>query len=425
MIASGQRRIADLAADAAVNRAFRWLHLHDLQLRRWHTEFLAIPAPPFHEDSRARWFCRKFRLLGLQQSQIDTEGNALAVHSPVGVLPGGPAILLSAHLDTVFPPGTPCVPTEDGPRIFCPGACDNGAGLTALLAIAAALQHSNLHLPCPVIFTANVGEEGEGDLRGMRHLFAVPPFGLSIHAAIALEGAGEGLVVDRALGSRRLRVTVSGPGGHSWADVHRPNPILALSAALLAVARLPLPRDPRTTLNVGTFGGGTSVNSIPEIASAQLDLRSVSVRELDRLEVAVLATLSAEVAAETRGRPDHDQLRLGVERIGDRPVGALRHDTPLYESLRAVDRHLGIQTEPRMGSTDANLPLARNIPALALGCGGTGGGLHSTSEWYDPTGREVALRRILLLLLDVAQTLSAEGGLTSSLLDPALSSPEG
>ncbi len=406
MIASAQRHIADIAADSAVHRAFRWLHLHELQLLQWQTEFLAIPAPPFHEDERAIWFRRQFRLLGLEQPQVDPEGNVIALCGPAPAGPGQPAILVSAHLDTVFPPGTPCQPTEDGTRILCPGACDNGAGLTALLAIAAALQESGVQFACPVIFTGNVGEEGEGDLRGMRYLFDHPPFDLTIAAAIALEGAGNGLVVDRALGSRRLRATVSGPGGHSWADVRRPNPLLALSSALLAVARLPLSTNPRTTLNVGTFQGGTSVNSVPETANAQFDLRSTSQLELDRLEIAVLATLSAEIAAETRNRPDTDQLRLSVERIGDRPIGALAHDAELYRSLRAVDRHLGIQTEPRMGSTDANLPLSRGVPALAIGAGGTGGGLHSTSEWYDPTGRELALRRILLLLLATCDTVA-------------------
>ena len=398
-VISDHRRIADLAADAAVHRAFHWLHLHELQLRQWQLEMLAIPAPPFHEDTRAVWFCRQFRSLGLRDAHIDAEGNAVAL---VGPAPSSkrPALLLSAHLDTVFPPGTPCVPTEDGLRILCPGACDNAAGLTALLAMAAALNYAGLEPACSVVLAANVGEEGAGDLRGMRYLFSTPPFGCTPAAAIALEGAGNALVVDRALGSRRLRVTVSGPGGHSWADTQRPNPILALSAALLAVARLPLPTRPRTTLNVGTMQGGTSVNSVPEIATAEIDLRSISGRELDRLELAVLATLSTEVAAETRNKPEGDRLHLAVERIGDRPIGALPPDSPLYQSLRAVDRHLTITTEPRIGSTDANLPLAQGIPALAIGCGGTGGALHSTAEWYDPTGRELALRRILLLLLD-------------------------
>ena len=199
---------------------------------------------------------------------------------------------------------------------------------------------------------------------------------------------------------------MTGPGGHSWADAHRPNPILALSAALLAVARLPLPGKPRTTLNVGTVQGGTSVNSIPETASAQLDLRSLSEIELDRLELAVLSTLSAEVAAQTGSAADKDTLKLHVQRIGMRPVGALDPQSPLLLSVRAVDRHLGLATDARIGSTDANLPLARGVPAVAVGAGGTGGGLHTTAEWYDPTGRELALRRILLVLVDACTTVT-------------------
>lgn len=407
MMASGQRRLADLATDSAVHRAFRWFHLQELQLRRWQLEMLAIPAPPFREQERAAWFCRKLQELGWKTAHVDAAGNVVALFRPDACSRSSAnAVLVSAHLDTVFPAEVPCLPREDGSRIFCPGACDNGAGLTALLAMAAALQEGDLQPPCPVLLAANVGEEGEGDLRGMRHLLASRPFGLHPAAVLALEGAGEGLVVDRALGSRRLRATVSGPGGHSWADAQRPNPILALSAAMLACAALKLPSQPRTTLNVGTLTGGTSVNSIPESASAQLDLRSTSALELDRLEIALLATISAEVAAATRGKQESDRLHLKVERIGDRPSGQLAPESWLDGSLRAVDRHLGIVTERRLGSTDANLPLAQGIPALAIGAGGTGGGLHSTAEWYDPTGREIALRRILLLLLDTCLHLA-------------------
>lgn len=415
MRTSDPRRIADLASSGAVHRAFSWLHLHALQIRQWQMEFLAIPAPPFHEDARAAWFCRQFRQLELERAQIDAVGNAVALRGSAEP-PGAPAVLLSAHLDTVFPPETPCVPSEDGERILCPGACDNGAGLAALLALAAAMQHADLPLPCPVIFAANVGEEGEGDLRGMRHLFAEPPFGLRPATLLALEGAGHALAVDRALGSRRLEATVTGSGGHSWADASRANPILALSAALLAAARLPLPAHPRTTLNVGRLQGGTSVNSVPERATAQLDLRSVSERELDRLEVAVLSTLSAEVAAEARRSPDPSSLKLSVRRIGARPVGALPPESSLTRGLRAVDRHLGIATDLRIGSTDANLPLALGVPALAIGAGGTGGGLHSTAEWYDPTGRELALRRILLMLLDTCHTVAETAAEPATLL---------
>ncbi len=409
---SAQRRISTLASTPGVHRAFHWLHLHELQLRRWQLEFLAIPAPPFAESVRAAWFCERFAELGLTDPHIDAEGNAIALLPSATAAPEDGAVLLSAHLDTVFPAGTDCTPREEGMRIHGPGACDNGAGLAALLGLAAALQHAGVQPPRPILVAANVGEEGEGDLRGMRHLFTTPPFRASIVTALALEGAGEALAVDRALGSRRLRVTVTGPGGHSWADANRPNPILALSAALLAVAAHPLPLTPRTTLNVGTIEGGTSINSIPAVARAGLDLRSTSELELDRLELSVLNRLSAEIEAESHQRPLHfqhspappfpeaERLRLHIERTGHRAVGALPANSPLLGSLHAVDRHLALATDIRVASTDANLPLSLGVPALALGTGGKGFGLHTLGEWYDPTGRELALRRILLLLLD-------------------------
>jgi acetylornithine deacetylase/succinyl-diaminopimelate desuccinylase-like protein len=396
------RRITALAADPALHRAFQWLHLHEPQLRRWQLEFLAIPAPPFHEAARAAWFRDRFAELGLHNPHIDAEGNALAeLSSGPSALNPGRLILLSAHLDTVFPAGTDCTPHEDGPRIHCPGASDNGAGLTALLALAAALTHAKLAPPCTILFAANVGEEGEGNLRGMRHLFQHSPYKGRIRSAIALEGSGNSTVVDRALGSRRLRVTVSGPGGHSWADAGRPNPILALAAALVAISKLRLPSNPRTTLNCGTIAGGTSVNSIPESATADLDLRSTSALELDRIELAVLSTLTKSIEAV-------DGLQFNAIRIGDRAAGALAANSALFTSLRAVDRHLGLATDSRIGSTDANLPLSLGVPALAIGAGGSGSGIHTLLETYDPTGRDLALRRILLLLLDIC-ALAATG----------------
>ena len=396
------RRITALAADPALHRAFQWLHLHEPQLRRWQLEFLAIPAPPFHESARAAWFRDRFAELGLHNPHIDAEGNALAeLSSGPSALNPGRLILLSAHLDTVFPAGTDCTPHEDGPRIHCPGASDNGAGLTALLALAAALTHAKLAPPCTILFAANVGEEGEGNMRGMRHLFQHSPYKGRIRSAIALEGSGNSTVVDRALGSRRLRVTVSGPGGHSWADAGRPNPILALAAALVAISKLRLPSNPRTTLNCGTIAGGTSVNSIPESATADLDLRSTSALELDRIELAVLSTLTKSIEAV-------DGLQFNAIRIGDRAAGALAANSALFTSLRAVDRHLGLATDSRIGSTDANLPLSLGVPALAIGAGGSGSGIHTLLETYDPTGRDLALRRVLLLLLDTC-ALAATG----------------
>lgn len=408
---NAQRRISRLATLTAVHRAFHWLHLHQPQLRQWQLEMVRIPAPTFDESARASWFLDRFRDLGLINIHLDDAGNALAELSPIDIsaepthAESAPCILLSAHLDTVFPASTPTEPTEqnDTPRIYAPGICDNGAGLTALLAIAAALRYANITPPIPILFAANVGEEGEGDLRGMRHLFERGPYRTRIASAIVLEGGGNSAVVTRALGSLRFRVTVTGPGGHSWADAGAPNPILILSQALARVADLKLPTDPLTTINVGHISGGTSINSIPESATALLDLRSTdptqlisTANDLHRIFNDIITTQS------TTNSPS----KLHIETIGNRPAAALPDDSPILHTLRAVDRHLTLRTEPRLGSTDANIPLSRGIPAVALGSGGNGGGIHTLQEWYDPTGRETALRRILLTLLDTLDTVA-------------------
>jgi len=388
------RGITALASNPAVHRAFQWFHLHEPQLRRWQLELLAIPAPPFAEASRAAWFLSRFRELGLHNPHLDSIGNVLAEY-PASTKSSS-RILVSAHLDTVFPAGTNTTPREDGAIIHCPGACDNGAGLAALLGLAAALRHANIKPAIPLLFAANVGEEGEGNLRGMRHLFSSESeYFKRITAAIAIDAPGNATVIDRALGSRRLRVTITGPGGHSWADFGIANPVVALSAAIQAISKLKLSTNPRTTLNIGTISGGTSVNSIPSSASAGIDIRSISALELDRLELAVLKTLDHSV------KPAKGELHLHVERIGDRPSGALAPSSPLAQTLRAVDRHLSIKTSAHVGSTDANLPMSLNIPALAIGSGGAAGNIHTLQEWFDPTGRDLALRRILLLLLDL------------------------
>ncbi|WP_213803390.1 M20/M25/M40 family metallo-hydrolase [Granulicella sp. dw_53] len=417
--ATAQRRITKLVSLTPVHRAFHWLHLHQPQLRQWQLELVRIPAPPFGEADRAAWFLDRFRQLGLTNLQIDDEGNALAEleSSEATTTPEikprrAPCILISAHLDTVFAAGTPCDPIEDpdDARIYAPGICDNASGLTALLAIAAALRYAKIQPPIPILFAANVGEEGEGDLRGMRHLFTRGPYHGRIVAALALEGSGTNTVVTRGLGSRRLRVTVTGPGGHSWTDAGTSNPILILSRALAELAQLRLPSTPRTTLNVGHISGGTSVNSIPESATALLDLRSTDPDQLIATEQDVRRLLDTTLAVcareATRQRPIRVPAKLEIEVIGSRPAGALPDDSPLLHTLRAIDRHLTLHTEPRIGSTDANIPLALGIPALALGSGGIGGGIHTLQEWYDPTGRETALRRILLTLLDTAQRIA-------------------
>ncbi len=404
-----QLRITQLATMLPVHRAFHWLHLHQSQLRLWQLEMLAIAAPPFGEQARAAWFVERFSALGLTDVHLDEEGNAL------GILPGAASqavssleaerqklLLISAHLDTVFPAGTDTVPREDGDRILGPGACDNAAGLSALLGLVAALRFAAIEPPVPILFAANVGEEGEGDLRGMRHLFTRGEYKGRIGAAIALDGSGTPAAVTRALGSRRFRVTITGPGGHSWSDAGVPNPITLLSRGIATLADLPVfmpdVDGPRTTFSPGIISGGTSINSIPESATALLDLRSTDPTQLDLLSLEVRLVFEGVVQA---------PAGVMIESIGDRPAAELPEDSPLLDTLRAVDRHLGIRTDLRLGSTDANIPLALGIPAVAMAAGGTGGGIHTLAEWYDPRGRETALRRIFLVILDLARSLIA------------------
>ena len=393
--ALAQHRITRLATQLSTHRALHWLHLHQLQLRLWQTELVSIPAPPFQEARRAAWFLDRFEALGLTNIHLDEAGNAFGELAGAAADPLGAIVLLSAHLDTVFPAGTELVLREDGSRMFCPGVCDNGAGLTALLALAAALRFAQIKPEATIVFAANVGEEGEGDLRGMRWLFKRGTYVGRIRAALALEGSGSAAAVDRGLGSRRFRVTIDGPGGHSWSDAAMPNPITILARGISALAALPLSPDaPRTTLGPGQIAGGTSINSIPETAHVLLDLRSTDALELEEYELEIHRIFEQLVFP-------HATARLNIERIGCRPAAALPEDSALRRTLLAVDRHLGLRTELRIGSTDANIPLAQGVPAVALAAGGTGGGIHTLGEWYDPTGRETALRRVLLILLDV------------------------
>jgi acetylornithine deacetylase/succinyl-diaminopimelate desuccinylase-like protein len=280
-----------------------------------------------------------------------------------------------------------------------------------MLAMAAVLKQAGIVPEREIVFVGNVGEEGEGDLRGMRHLYREADKRAEIAAHIVLDGAGHESAVTHALGSQRYLVTITGPGGHSWTDAGRPNPIVLLSRAIERYSAVVLPDIPRTTMNVGTIEGGTAINAIPERASARIDLRSTDPEQLIRLEVELHravedAVLAANHGRADQGRPDQGRtesgIRFAIEKIGDRPVGRLPAGSELMALLEAVDRHLAIRTEMRLASTDANIPLSLGIPAVSIGGGGEGGGIHTYGEWYDGRGRDLGLRRILLLLLAVA-----------------------
>lgn len=403
---SALSQITSIAARRPVHAAFAWLHRNPKTIMDWQAAMVAIPAPPFGEAARAAWLAERFREAGLQQIEMDAVGNVLAV-LPAAHLPPestGPLVVLSAHLDTVFPADTAIEPVVNGDRLTAPGASDNAAGVVGMLALAHALVQAQIALAAPLIFVGNVGEEGEGDLRGVRHLYRESPWAGRIAAHIVLDGAGADAAVTQALGSRRFQVEINGPGGHSFTDAGTPNPIAALAAALAALAETPLPEEPRTTLNLGTIRGGTSVNSIPESAQASIDFRSTDPAQLVRLEVALHRAVEDAVArlnteAKRGSAVMRGPLTFTINKIGDRPAANLPLDSPLLGTLRAIDRHLGLRTDVRLGSTDANIPLSLGVPAVSVGAGGEGGAAHTLGEWYSARDREIGLRRVLLLTL--------------------------
>jgi acetylornithine deacetylase/succinyl-diaminopimelate desuccinylase-like protein len=400
-----QLEIARLAELPEVLSACAWFRSHESQFCEWQLDMARIPAPPFGETARGDWLKEQFQELALEDVHSDEVGNVF------GVLPGTGEqfVALTAHLDTVFPAGTPLNIRQQGNRLYGPGVSDNGAGVTALLAIAGALQATSMSLKRPVVFVGNVGEEGEGDLRGMRHIFATPRWKGSILYSLVLDGAGSDTIVAEALGSRRFEVIVRGPGGHSWSDFGVSNPILVLARALHTFAQTPVSASPKTTFNVGVIRGGTSVNSIPESASMRVDIRSTSMAEMERVETSLRRALDSAIedegdASQRRHAPARRAAGLSYEivAIGNRPAGELDSNSRMLRVLRAVDAHLGNVAQIQRASTDANIPLSLGREAIAIGGGGTGGGAHTLQEWFDSGGRELGLKRILLTVLALA-----------------------
>src|SRR6476469_3470812 len=400
-----QQEVAHLCSLPEIRSAFTWLRAQEPQFAHWQLELARIPAPPFGESLQAHCVADKFCELGLESVYTDEVGNVFGTHA--GYRHGHAS--LSAHLDTVFPAGTPLNIRQQGSRLYGPGVSDNGAGVTAMLAIVAALRALGIRHALPLLFIGDVGEEGEGDLRGMRHIFSQARWKDEIHYSLVLDGAGADTIVAEALGSRRFEVIVRGPGGHSWSDFGAPNPIVVLSRAVQAFAQTPVPASPKTTFNVGVIRGGTSVNSIPESASMRVDIRSTSMAEMERLERALRQALDQAVEEETRGTEARTASRrrpFGLSSevvvIGNRPAGELYPDARILQIIRAVDAQLGNAAQVQRASTDANIPLSLGLEAIAIGGGGAGGGAHTLQEWFDCNGRELGLKRILLTLLGLA-----------------------
>jgi tripeptide aminopeptidase len=393
--ASPQQEIARIAELRSVHHALAHLHQQEMEFRRWQMELANVAAPPFGEAARSEWLQKRFLALGLHYIKTDELGNVfglfLGQQQP-------PFVAVSAHLDTVFPQGTPLGSREEGNKLYGPGISDNAAGVTAMLAVVSALQQARIHPATNIAFIGNVGEEGEGNLRGMRHIFADRFWGQAISNLLVIDGAGADTYVTQALGSKRFEVVVRGPGGHSWSDFGVPNPIVLLCRALAELSHAELPESPRTTFNIGVILGGTSVNSIPESASARVDLRSASAEELEKLEQRLHKAFSS-VATREFADP---RITVEFQMIGHRPAGILPADARILQVIRAVDAHLGIRSVPRLASTDANIPISLGKEAITIGSGGDGGGAHTLREWFDCTHRDLGLKRILLALLMLA-----------------------
>lgn len=385
-----------LAREPRVARALAWLHSHEDWITNQQIRLTEIPAPPFGETRRGHAMADLLAECGWA-AEIDDAGNVVA-ESTEQV---NRVVLVSAHLDTALAPAAPIRVRRNAGRLWAPGISDNGAGLAALLGVGAAFRAAQLETKLGVVFAANVGEEGEGNLRGMRALVA--RYGRRVEAAMAIDGSSTKYITTAAVASRRFEAAICGPGGHSWAGAGAPNPIHALGRAIARIVAIPLGQNPRVSLNIGAVNGGNAINAIAARAAMKIDLRSESESSLDALEKEIHRVVDRAVAAEhDAARREGPGLTVEFRALGARPSGRLAAQSPLLAAIRETDRYLGIEARCQAASTDANVPLSLGIPAVALGGGGTGGGAHTAEEWYDAAGRTAGLERILLALLLVA-----------------------
>ena len=338
-----------------------------------------IPAPPFGEARRAAEYRRRLAALGLRNVRIDAEGNAIGERPGTG---DGPTVVIAGHLDTVFPETTNVRTRRVGGRIYGPGIGDDCRGLAVVLAVARAFQRADVRTSGTVVFVGNVGEEGPGNLRGVKHLYEKELEG-RIDYFISVDGTGLGLT-SRAVGSNRYRVTYKGPGGHSYGDFGMPSPIHALGRAISRIADLQVPASPKTTFNVGIVRGGTSVNSIAFEASMDLDMRSESAQALADVDARVRRMLSEALETENaRAQDAKTRLTLVIDTIGIRPAGAQPDSAAIVRAALSAASALGFTVRPGASSTDANVPIGLGLPGITIDGGGRGDGAHSLDEWYE------------------------------------------
>src|ERR1051325_163572 len=391
------KTVQELLGSPRVRSAFQFFESRAAEITEDHIRLCSIPAPPFGEAERARYLSERFREHGLRDAQIDEEGNCVALRAGRSL---SPLVVASAHLDTVFPAGTDFTVRRVQHRLLAPGIADDGCGLAALVAPPRALEACAIETEGSLLFVGTVGEEGEGNLRGARHLLTRGRWANRVDTFISFDGPGVERITHAALGSRRYRVRLRGAGGHSWGDFGAANPVHALGRAIARLASYPAPVQPRTTFNVGRIEGGAGINVIPREALMDVDLRSASAEELQRLDAFFRRAARAAADDENAGRRAGDPpLELDLKLIGDRPSGETPTDAPILRMAEEATRALGYSPRLDRSSTDSNVAISLGIPAITIGAGGSSGNSHTLDEWYDARGRDIGLKRALLILL--------------------------
>lgn len=398
-----ESRVARIAESSEFQAARATL---DAQFDRYVAELIhltEIPAPPFKETARAEEYADMLRAAGLTDVTIDGEGNVLGLRP--GTDPDAPLVVMSAHLDTVFPEGTPLTVRREGTRLYAPGVQDDSRGLANLLAYIRALDAARIETRRSILFVGTVGEEGLGDLRGVRFLFTEGAYKDRIGTFFSVDSSNAARIVHAAVGSKRYHAVFSGPGGHSYGAYGIVNPMAAMSGAVTELYKIETPSDPKTTYSASVTGGGTSINSIPSEVWMDFDMRSRDAAELARLEERFLAILQESVNRENAARStDNGEITVDPQPVGDRPAGETPRDSALVQNVAAAIRTIGYEPDFQASSTDSNMPMSLGIPAVTIGTGGDSGRTHSTEEWTD-TAKPESVRGMsvgLLALLAVA-----------------------
>ena len=383
-----------LTANAQVRAALEAIAAGEPETIAEQIRLTEIPAPPFLEQQRAEYYLQQMQRRGLPEAYIDAEGNVIGLHRGSGE---GPLLAIAAHLDTVFPLETDLAVEQRDGRYYAPGISDDGRGLTVLLTLIETLSSSAITTRGDILFIGNVGEEGLGDLRGIKAIFRDFP---QIDGFVSIDGSGLNGITTGATGSRRFEVVFTGPGGHSFSAFGLVSAIHAMGRAIANISELETPSEPKTTFTVGTVSGGTSVNSIAAHAAFELDMRSNDAGELVRLEQRVREAVQAGVAAENTRWDNNGEITVDFRLIGDRPSGSTSGDNPIVQVAALAMAEAGGELQRlRISSTDSNIPMALGIPAITITGGGESGGEHSPEEWFDPRDSERGPQMALLLVL--------------------------